>query len=35
MIEIGVLLGTFIVLMFTRVPAPFIILAGLIAGFIF
>ncbi len=35
MIEIGVLLGTFIVLMFTRIPAPFIILAGLVAGFIF
>ncbi len=34
-IEISILVGTFIVLMFSRIPAPFIILAGLIAGFIF
>ena len=34
-INITVLLGTFIVLMFTRIPAPFIIIAGLIAGLIF
>ena len=34
-INITVLLGTFIVLMFTRIPAPFIIVAGLIAGLIF
>jgi chromate transporter len=34
-INITVLLGTFIVLMFTRIPAPFIIIAGLVAGLIF
>ncbi len=34
-INISILIGTFIVLMFTRIPAPFIILAGLAAGFIF
>ena len=34
-VNISVLVGTFIVLMFTRIPAPFIIIAGLIAGFIF
>ena len=34
-INITVLLGTFIVLMFTRIPAPFIIIAGLIAGLVF
>ena len=34
-VNISVLVGTFIVLMFTRIPAPFIIVAGLIAGFIF
>jgi chromate transporter len=34
-IDIAVLIGTFIVLMFTRIPAPFIIVGGLIAGLIF
>ena len=34
-INITMLIGTFVVLMFTRIPAPFIILAGLIAGLIF
>lgn len=34
-LNIGTLIGTFIVLMFTKIPAPFIIIAGLIAGFIF
>lgn len=34
-INIGFLVGTFILLMFTRVPAPFIILGGLLAGLIF
>ena len=34
-INIGFLVGTFILLMFTRVPAPFIIIGGLLAGLIF
>ncbi|GJM29342.1 MAG: chromate transporter [Cyclobacteriaceae bacterium] len=34
-INITVLICTFIVLMFTRIPAPFIILGGLVAGLIF
>jgi len=34
-VNISVLVLTFIVLMFTRIPAPFIILGGLIAGLIF
>ncbi len=33
--NISILVGTFIILMFTRIPAPFIIIGGLIAGFIF
>lgn len=33
LMNLGVVLGTFGLLMFTRVPAPFIILAGLGAGF--
>ncbi len=33
--NITILVGTFIILMFTRIPAPFIIIGGLIAGFIF
>jgi chromate transporter len=34
-INITVLVGTFIILMFTKIPAPFIIIGGLIAGLIF
>jgi chromate transporter len=34
-INITVLVGTFIILMFTKIPAPFIIISGLIAGLIF
>ncbi len=34
-INITVLVGTFTVLMFTKIPAPFIIISGLIAGLIF
>jgi chromate transporter len=34
-VNITILVGTFIVLMFTKVPAPFIIIGGLIAGLIF
>ena len=34
-VNITVLVGTFIVLMFTRIPAPLIIVTGLIAGLIF
>ena len=34
-VNITVLIGTFIVLMFTKIPAPFIILGGLVAGLIF
>lgn len=33
LMNLGVVLGTFGLLMFTRIPAPFIILAGLGAGF--
>ena len=34
-VNITILVGTFILLMFTKTPAPLIIIAGLIAGFIF
>lgn len=34
-LNIGIIIATFLVLMFTRIPAPFIILAGLGAGFLF
>lgn len=34
-IDIAILTGTFIVLMFTKIPAPFIIIGGLVAGLIF
>lgn len=34
-INIGVILGTFLVLQFTRIPAPFIVLFCLLTGFIF
>ncbi len=34
-VNITVLVGTFILLMFTKTPAPLIIIGGLIAGFIF
>lgn len=34
-INVSMLIGTFSLLMFTKIPAPFIILAGLAAGFIF
>jgi len=33
-LNIGVVIGTFILLTTTKIPAPFIILAGLLAGFI-
>ena len=35
LLNISLIIGTFLILMFTRIPAPFIILAGLIAGFLF
>lgn len=35
MINIGVMIGTFLLLKWDKIPAPFIILAGLIAGIIF
>jgi len=34
MLNIGVVIGTFLLLTTTKIPAPFIILAGLLAGFI-
>ena len=34
-VNITILVGTFILLMFTKTPAPLIIIVGLIAGFIF
>jgi chromate transporter len=34
-INVGVILGTFLLLKFTRLPAPFIVLACLLLGFIF
>ncbi len=34
-INVTILVGTFILLMFTKTPAPLIIIGGLIAGFIF
>ena len=33
--NVGLVIGTFGLLTFTKIPAPFIILGGLIAGFIF
>jgi chromate transporter len=33
-VNVGIVLGTFSLLVFTRIPHPFIILAGLLAGFI-
>ncbi|QHT69288.1 chromate efflux transporter [Rhodocytophaga rosea] len=33
--NVGIVVGTFCLLMFTRIPQPLIILAGLLAGFIF
>lgn len=33
--NISIVIGTFCVLTFTKIPAPFIIIAGLVAGFIF
>ena len=35
LINLGVVVGTFGLLMFTKIPAPFIIIAGLAAGFAF
>ena len=35
MINLAVVLGTYGLLMFTKIPAPFIIIAGLVAGFAF
>jgi chromate transporter len=35
LISIGILIGTMLLLLYTKIPAPFIILAGLVAGFIF
>ena len=35
MVSIIILIGTFILLMFTKTPAPLIIIGGLIAGLIF
>lgn len=34
-INMAMIISTFLLLMFTKIPSPFIILAGLIAGFIF
>lgn len=34
-LNISIIIGTFSLLMFSRIPAPFIILGGLIAGFLF
>ena len=33
-VNFGIMIGTFLVLLFTKIPSPFIIIAGLIAGFI-
>ena len=33
-INLFIITGTFILLMFTKLPAPFIILAGLVAGLV-
>jgi len=33
-INYGLILGTFGILFFTKIPAPFVILAGLIMGFV-
>ncbi|MDN5204099.1 chromate efflux transporter [Fulvivirgaceae bacterium BMA10] len=35
LLNISIIAGTFSLLMFTRIPAPFIIIAGLIAGILF
>lgn len=34
-LNIGIMLVTFLILQFTKVPAPFLILIGLLIGFIF
>lgn len=34
-INMAMIISTFLLLMFTKIPSPFIILAGLIAGFVF
>lgn len=34
-VNMGMIISTFLLLMFTKIPSPFIILVGLIAGFLF
>jgi len=34
LLNIGMIIVTFLLLMFTKIPPPFIILAGLVAGFL-